>query len=163
MSNMLLPSGHHEFVEENVATRDAIEDVRRGIGAIESIFSGLQLPAGMEGAGHQELPGVANYAVFLQLVGHGLGAGAFRKIENQRPAKALVRGVERQIRYCRGNKRQQTKNKQETLHDWRESRKLSSRITAASRSTALARFSMLMPLSRSTRWACTVVRRSSHN
>ncbi len=94
---------------------------------------------------------------------HGLGAGSLRKIENHRLAKTLVGGVERHVGDGRGQERRGTAARsRRRLHDWRESRKLSSRITAARRSTALARFSMLTPLSRSTRWACTVVRRSSH-
>ncbi len=46
----------HQFIEENVATRDAVEDVRSRIGARELIFARLQFPAGIERASHQELP-----------------------------------------------------------------------------------------------------------
>ena len=135
----------------------------------KTIFAGLQPRAGMQGAGHQELPGVADHAALRQFVAPWPGCWFLRKIENHRIAKTLVRGMQGKIAAAGGNKRQQrereqeTRREQEALHDWRESRKLSSRITAASRSTALARFSMLMPLSRSTRWASTVVRRSSQN
>ena len=36
--------GHYQFIEKDVAARDAIQDVGWRVGASELIFAGLQLP-----------------------------------------------------------------------------------------------------------------------
>ncbi len=76
----------------------------------------------MQGAGHQELPRIADDAGLRQLVRHGLGAGSLRKIEDHRFAKALVGGLQRHVSHGRGDDGQQDESEQQTLHDWRESR-----------------------------------------
>ncbi len=166
MSKMLLPSGYHKFVKEDVATRDAIQNAGRAIGASETIFAGLQLLAGIDGAQQQKLPRVADDAMLRQLIGHVLAAGSFWKIDNHLVAKTLVGSFQGNVGHACGDYAQDDEEEQNTDARFMIAGSPGSfpeRITAARRSTALARFSMLTPLSRSTRWACTVVRRSSHN
>ena len=83
--------GHHQFVVEDIAARDAAHHFHGAGGAVEAVFAGLQDAGPAGDAGQQEIPAGAHYAGLHQGVGDTAGAGAAGKFDEGFAAEPLIR------------------------------------------------------------------------